>query len=358
MSRPTRREVVTCGAAAAAAAALPAVSLATVRSPCSDIGPLLIGAKPERVWTDLTRLDVFSVHDLPPCFSRPIVRYMTNLNEIVPAALRPRLRSYAVHLPGTADTVEIERRRAEYLALDTVRVVAACALRCAGYDDHAHACATAPDCRAAAKAAVIAQHRIGHDRRVRGDKRRRGYGCAAQAANACCTATAAEFRWVPDVADRTAQALTALRGDLMAAGRDPTAEGMWDNAFAALDGLLAIRSGLSPEASCAAGRAAMVVADYDVPCWAHEQGEAGPRVRSRLLVKTCATCGGSGAEWVDKRELDECTLDFLADSARRSEDGRKIAIRCTACSGDGRQGEPDAALAAWWKKTKASRQET
>jgi hypothetical protein len=341
-SHPDRRQVVLSGAAAAAAT-MPAIPAAAAQARCSAVGPLLIGPHFEQSEFDrseavLRALGVFTVDDLPPCFSRVITEYLSGLDSLMPDEQRLRLRPYAGRLAGTAGTVEVERRRAEYLALATVRVVAARALHHAGHPDHASACEAAPDLRSAGHAAAVAQHAIG---RARANRPEPGpspaYGCAAHAANACSTAAAAEFRWVPYVAEQALWAMRDLQDDLQEAGRDASAtEEIWETVLALLDGLFAIGDGQSHQASCAAGRAALVAAEFDMRCWDHEPEGGSPPRRRRLLAPHCTQCAGWGAEWVPKSELDEWTLAWLDNRARQSADGQQIEVRCSVCSGDGR----------------------
>jgi len=63
-----------------------------------------------------------SAEDCPPCFSHIITEYAIGLNDRMPADLRNELLKPFVHrLAGTSGTDEIERRRLEYIVLETVR---------------------------------------------------------------------------------------------------------------------------------------------------------------------------------------------------------------------------------------------
>jgi hypothetical protein len=213
----------------------------------------------------------FRLTILPPCFSRVITRYLIGLDGLMPDDQRLRLRPYGARLAGTAGTVEIERRRAEYLALAIVRVVLARALHHAGYPDHAAACEAVTDRRSAGQVAVAAHHASGSAKRL-DMGRSPAYGCATHAAAACSSASAVvAFCLVPYVAEHAVRAIRNLQDDLQEAGCNSAAMGeIWEAAIAQLDGLFAIGSGQSRQASCAAGRAALIAAVFDVPWWAHE----------------------------------------------------------------------------------------
>src|SRR5215207_9037085 len=75
---------------------------------------------------------VNSVSDMPTCFSRVLSQYALTLNDQMPDDQRQRLLPFAVRLMGTADTPEVERQRAESLALQAVTASAARALSAAG----------------------------------------------------------------------------------------------------------------------------------------------------------------------------------------------------------------------------------
>ena len=68
--------------------------------------------------------------DCPPCFSRPLSSYAITLNDAMPDDLRQRLlMPFVTRLAGTADTPEIERRRAEFILIGLVREVVSVPLR-------------------------------------------------------------------------------------------------------------------------------------------------------------------------------------------------------------------------------------
>src|SRR5687768_2512429 len=73
---------------------------------------------------------VESADDCPPCFSRPIAAYAIGLNDRMPDRLRQELLlPFVTRLAGTADTKAIERARAEYIVIQTIRRILPIALR-------------------------------------------------------------------------------------------------------------------------------------------------------------------------------------------------------------------------------------
>jgi len=73
---------------------------------------------------------VRSATDCPLCFSRPISAYAIALNDAMPDDLRQRLLTpFVTRLAGTADTPEIELRRAEFILTGLVRDVVSIPLR-------------------------------------------------------------------------------------------------------------------------------------------------------------------------------------------------------------------------------------
>lgn len=63
-----------------------------------------------------------SVRDCPPCFSRPIAAYAIKLNDSMPNDLRQELlMPFVTRLSGTADTKEMEIKRAQFMALESCR---------------------------------------------------------------------------------------------------------------------------------------------------------------------------------------------------------------------------------------------
>src|SRR5215204_690209 len=97
---------------------------------------------------------VYDARDMPPCFSRVVAQYALTLNDLMPDDQRQRLLPFVARLAGTADTPEVECRRADYLALQAVTVSAARALDAAGLHTAAQACRTAKTLADAQTAAV------------------------------------------------------------------------------------------------------------------------------------------------------------------------------------------------------------
>jgi hypothetical protein len=62
--------------------------------------------------------------DCPPCFSRPLSSFLLGLNDIMPDDLRQELLiSFVTRLAGTADSIEIEQKRAELMALRFIKEI-------------------------------------------------------------------------------------------------------------------------------------------------------------------------------------------------------------------------------------------
>lgn len=160
-----------------------------------------------------------SAYDMPPCFSRVLSQYALTLNDAMPHGVRQRLLPYVWKLNGTADSPDIEQRRAEYLAMGAVTVIAANALDAAGLWDHARACRNSRDLKEAARAAT-----------------------AAKSAAVICTATSA---WstaysTAEWAELAAAKASSLVNRAWNAAKAAVAAEAWDDALALLDGALAI----------------------------------------------------------------------------------------------------------------------
>jgi hypothetical protein len=97
------------------------------------------------------------VNDCPPCFSHPISEYAIRLNDCMPDDLRQELlRPFVVRLAGTADTLEVERERADTMAIRTVSDILPTVLRLYELESHALRCEavkTLTQARAAARGA-------------------------------------------------------------------------------------------------------------------------------------------------------------------------------------------------------------
>jgi len=82
--------------------------------------------------------EVTSANDCPPCFSRVIATYAIKLNDSMPHDLRQELlMPFVVRLAGTADTPEIDRRRADHVVVQTVKRILPIAMKVAGLHDAA-----------------------------------------------------------------------------------------------------------------------------------------------------------------------------------------------------------------------------
>ncbi|SFL55106.1 hypothetical protein [Methylobacterium pseudosasicola] len=95
--------------------------------------------------------------DCPPCFSRPIAAYALGLNDAMPDEARPQLIAFVLRLSGSADRPAVEAARTHRLALESIRQILAPLCSRAGMDEHAEACAGAPDLPLALAAARSAE---------------------------------------------------------------------------------------------------------------------------------------------------------------------------------------------------------
>ena len=65
--------------------------------------------------------EVGTTLDMPPCFSRVICAYALMINDLMPDNIRTeKLAPFITRLAGTADTLEVEIERAEYLAWQAI----------------------------------------------------------------------------------------------------------------------------------------------------------------------------------------------------------------------------------------------
>jgi hypothetical protein len=99
---------------------------------------------------------VRSASDCPPCFSRTLSVYLIGLNDGMSDEQRQKLMTFVTRLSGSADTPEIEQRRAELIWLRTVQRILPLVLIAADLPHHAKACAEAIDLKTAAEAAAWA----------------------------------------------------------------------------------------------------------------------------------------------------------------------------------------------------------
>lgn len=160
---------------------------------------------------------------MPPCFSRVIAEYALTLNDSMPDDERQKLKPFILRLANTADTPNVERQRAEYLAMQAVTVFVATALDAARLSAHAARCrgaTTLVEAEAAARAAAFAARAEVME--------------PARAAVAAAVAAAGEWTVAPRAAARAAGAAAAA------------VAGGWGAALAALDGVLAIGKQADP----------------------------------------------------------------------------------------------------------------
>lgn len=80
------------------------------------------------------------VAEMPPCFSQILSQFALILNDDMPSGQRQRLIPYVTRLAGTADTHEVERKRASYLAMKVVNVFLPKALDAEGASRWAQEC--------------------------------------------------------------------------------------------------------------------------------------------------------------------------------------------------------------------------
>jgi hypothetical protein len=153
--------------------------------------------------------------------SRTMTRFCSSLlfSETMPEPLRRQLEAIMDDAIKITDAADMERQRAERVAMITVRVFASRALHRAGYHDHATECAAAAELEIAGRVASIAQHSIGTAHKSMWLDRSAlcAYGIAAQGANAIGAATSIEDRWLVHAGDAAASALLgfedAMEGD-------------------------------------------------------------------------------------------------------------------------------------------------
>lgn len=100
---------------------------------------------------------VQSAHDMPACFSRVISAFAIGLNDGFSNAERQRLIPFVTRLAGSADSREVEQKRAEYLVKSLVNNVISRMMTLLGKPELAQACAdatTMEDCRTTTTAAA------------------------------------------------------------------------------------------------------------------------------------------------------------------------------------------------------------
>ena len=112
--------------------------------------------------------EVLGPESLPECFSKVIGAYVIIVNDTILKSdladeFRPKLEPFVLRLAGSADSPEIEQKRAAYMALRTVNEILPLALLKIGLTAEASACKAATDlgkakriASAAAEAAYVA----------------------------------------------------------------------------------------------------------------------------------------------------------------------------------------------------------
>jgi hypothetical protein len=101
--------------------------------------------------------EVKSAGDCPPCFSRVIAAYAIKLNDSMPDDLRQELLlPFVTRLSGTADSVDVEAKRAVYIVVQTVKSILPITLRMACLEDHAKRCGAVDNLKSAKAAANAA----------------------------------------------------------------------------------------------------------------------------------------------------------------------------------------------------------
>lgn len=168
-----------------------------------------------------------SAADMPACFSRVIAQYALSLNDRLPDQQLTLLKPYILRLAGTADTPDIERERAKYLAMQAVTVFAASALDAAGLHELAATCRAAKTLREAYAAAWTAAPLS---------------AVSAAALSAVKAASAAQGAGTPKAEEMAAAsaAVSAAEAAEITAKAVRRATTVWNDALAALDGVLAI----------------------------------------------------------------------------------------------------------------------
>jgi hypothetical protein len=156
--------------------------------------------------------EVLSVEDMPLCFSRVISTYALFLNDGMPDKERQRLIPYVIRLSGTADSLEVERVRAEFLAMYAVNTFLSKVLDEKGFHTYASVCREAHNLSEAKTISLAV-----YDRTI----------TARYASRAISYA-------------ESAMQIEPARQSALAAKSSALETNSWDNAIDALDGVLAI----------------------------------------------------------------------------------------------------------------------
>jgi hypothetical protein len=69
--------------------------------------------------------EIMRPNECPACFSRTISAYALGLNDLMPDDVRQRLLPFVMRLAGSADTIEVEIERAEYICMETAKRIVA-----------------------------------------------------------------------------------------------------------------------------------------------------------------------------------------------------------------------------------------
>lgn len=119
-------------------------------------GPLLCINEAAVIAAGLPYRQIKSAYDCPPCFSRALASYLLALNDEMDDSHRQKLIRFVLRLAGSTDSLEIEKARAELIALRTVQRILPPMLRGAARYDVAATCETATTIEAAVCAAKVA----------------------------------------------------------------------------------------------------------------------------------------------------------------------------------------------------------
>ena len=180
---------------------------------------------------------VRSANDCPPCFSKVISAYAIGLNDRMPDDVRQKLLlPFVTRLAGTADTDEIEKKRAEFIMLATINRILPQVLNVVGLHEHANACEKASDLTsayAAARDAADAAYAVAY---AAARAARAAADAAVYAANAAHNAAAAyAARTVADNAAAVAAEYAANAANAADAATRAAAKQIWQITVEILD---------------------------------------------------------------------------------------------------------------------------
>lgn len=168
-----------------------------------------------------------SAANMPECFCHVISQYTLSLNDSLPDDQRQKLIPYVLRLVGTADSPDVENERAKYLAMQAATVFAAQALDAAGLHEYAATCRAAKTLSEAYAAASTAAQLSAVS------------SVALSAVKAALAARGAGTLKEERMAAASA-ALSAVSVAKISAKVVAVSATVWNDALAALDGVLAI----------------------------------------------------------------------------------------------------------------------